>query len=98
MAVVIPSEEIYCRVIGSRFTMATDKFDSLLLGMAQQSEGISGLLTTVFSFLERKTDFFSAGSQKQVEDLVLKIVREQRKIANAREPQSPPPVKKINCT
>ena len=36
-----------------------DRFDGLFLNVAQQARGIEPLLDTVFSFLRRKTDFFS---------------------------------------
>jgi hypothetical protein len=38
-----------------------DRFDGLYLTVAQQARGIEPLLDTVFSFLRRKTDFFSGG-------------------------------------
>ena len=39
-----------------------ERFDGLLLGIAQQAQGIEPLLDAVFSFLRRKTDFFSGAS------------------------------------
>lgn len=35
------------------------RFDEMLMGITQQAgNGIDGLLDTVFSFLQRRTDFF----------------------------------------
>lgn len=39
--------------------MADERFDSMLLAIAQQQQGIDGILDTFFSFLNRKTDFFT---------------------------------------
>ena len=58
-----------------------ERFDGLLLNMAQQQRGIEPLLDTVFSFLRRKTDFFSGAGQEKVEAMVLKSVRKQSALA-----------------
>ena len=44
--------------------MAEDRFDPYLLQIAQsQGQGIGGLLDIYFSFLRRKTDFFTGGGE-----------------------------------
>jgi hypothetical protein len=55
--------------------MATkdERFDGVLLGLAQQvsqneGPGIDPLLEVFFSFLRRKTDFFSGAQEQQVRD------------------------------
>ncbi|KAH7491589.1 hypothetical protein KRP22_002943 [Phytophthora ramorum] len=59
----------------------TDRFDSMLLTIAQSQRGIEPLLDTVFSFLRRKTDFFSGAEPQVVESTILKSVRKQAALA-----------------
>lgn len=45
--------------------MAEDRYDGLLMSIAQQQSGIDGILDVFFSFLHRKTDFFSQPAMAQ---------------------------------
>lgn len=55
-----------------------ERFDGLYLNVAQTAQGIEPLLDTVFSFLRRKTDFFSGppGSGEQGSDIAIQKVNE----------------------
>ena len=52
-----------------------DRFDNLFLTVAQNAQGIEPLLDHLFSFLRRKTDFFTGASEEAIEELVLKVIR-----------------------
>lgn len=59
-----------------------ERFDGMLLAIAQQCEGgITELLDIFFGFLERKTDFFTGAGRTEAEQIVITKFREhQQKI------------------
>jgi hypothetical protein len=64
--------------------MSEERFDGLLLTLAtNQGAGIDGLLDVFFSFLRRKTDFFTGAGEglPQVERVVLASVKKQYDLA-----------------
>eukprot|EP01137_Pigoraptor_chileana_P006326 Opistho-2@50564 len=64
--------------------MQGDRFDGVLLAMAQQHNGAEDIIDTFFDFLSRKTDFFQAADPKMAEDIVMRKFREHRRKAEKR--------------
>lgn len=57
-----------------------ERFDGMLLAIAQQCEGgISELLDVFFGFLERKTDFFVGAGKAEAEKIVMSKFKEHQK-------------------
>eukprot|EP00042_Codosiga_hollandica_P021076 m.71530 g.71530 ORF g.71530 m.71530 type:complete len:315 (-) comp50185_c0_seq3:1117-2061(-) len=59
-----------------------DKYDGVLLGIAQQEGGIEQILDVFFGFLRRKTDFFVGNVAGQARDIVLKKFADNEAIAH----------------
>jgi len=57
-----------------------ERFDAVLLNIAQQSGSIDGILDIFFGFLQRKTDFFTgAQSEEAAQEMVLKYYKKHWK-------------------
>lgn len=54
-----------------------DKFDGLFMTAVQQSQGIDKFFDNLFSFMRRKTDFFTSD---QSSDLVNKAMKEHERL------------------
>ena len=63
---------------------AVDKFDGVLLSIAQECEGgVQEMLDIIFSFLARKTDFYTGSTEAAAESLIMEKFRKHG--ATARE-------------
>ena len=59
-----------------------ERFDGMLFTLAQQHpNGILDLLDTLFSFLARKTDFYTGGPKGSAHDILLEKFRKYEKVA-----------------
>mmetsp|Transcript_111890 Transcript_111890/g.311440 ORF Transcript_111890/g.311440 Transcript_111890/m.311440 type:complete len:359 (+) Transcript_111890:85-1161(+) len=57
-----------------------EKYDGILLNVAQQVGSIDGILDTFFGFLQRKTDFFTGAQDEQAaEQMVMKYYKKHWK-------------------
>nr|KAG5691716.1 hypothetical protein BaRGS_010219 [Batillaria attramentaria] len=60
-----------------------ERFDGMLVAMAQQCEGgIQELLSVFFGFLQRKTDFYVGAGSSQAEEMVLSNFRKYKAVAD----------------
>merc|ERR1711950_48876 len=71
----------------AKMTADPERFDGMLLAMAQQCEGgVHEMMDIIFSFLARKTDFYTgSGTKGQAEQVILKSFRKHEKSALGRQ-------------
>lgn len=62
-----------------------ERYDGVLLNIAQQTGSIDGILDCFFGFLQRKTDFFTGGQDEHAaEQMVLKYYKKHWKVGQKR--------------
>lgn len=62
-----------------------ERFDGILLNIAQQTGSVENILDTFFGFLQRKTDFFTGcENEEHAEELVLKYYKKHWKAGRKR--------------
>lgn len=62
-----------------------EKWDGMLLHLAQENQGIDRLMDTFFGFLYRKTDFFSAATNESSKNKVLEVYNKWAETQNKKE-------------
>ncbi|XP_022289031.2 nuclear migration protein nudC-like [Crassostrea virginica] len=66
-----------------------EKFDGMFLAMCQRCEkGIDELLDCLFSFLVRKTDYYTGGSPGQAERMLMENFKKYEKIADRQKEEA----------
>ncbi|KAK6589584.1 nuclear distribution protein C [Cryptosporidium xiaoi] len=58
-----------------------ERFDSILINVAQTANGIENFLDVIFSFLLRKTDFFTAMEQGEEEKVLMKYFKKYQALS-----------------
>lgn len=58
-----------------------ERFDSLLINVAQGANGIENFLDVIFGFLLRKTDFFTAMKQGEEEEVLMKYFKKYQALS-----------------
>ena len=65
--------------------MEEERFDGMFLTIAQQAQGIEPLLELLFSFLRRKTDFFSGATPEKIKEIVQLAIDKQAELHQRKE-------------
>eukprot|EP00929_Paragymnodinium_shiwhaense_P117425 TRINITY_DN8799_c0_g1_i1.p1 TRINITY_DN8799_c0_g1~~TRINITY_DN8799_c0_g1_i1.p1 ORF type:complete len:340 (-),score=180.82 TRINITY_DN8799_c0_g1_i1:370-1389(-) len=66
-----------------------ERFDGILMNIAQQSGSIDGILDSFFGFLQRKTDFFTgAQDEATAEAMVMKYYKKHWKVGQKRRAEN----------
>lgn len=64
-----------------------EKFDSLLINIAQNANGIENFLDVIFGFLLRKTDFFTGMEQGEEEKVLMKYFKKYQSLSEEKRRQ-----------